>query len=360
MAPEIVRKRAEIEKERRLPATLVEQFRAAQMFELWLPRALGGPQLHPIEFMRVIEVLAQADGSAGWCAGVAGTFSQLAGGLREDAACEIFGGRKVVAGSFKPGGKAVAVAGGFRVTGNWSFASGVHHSSWLAVNCLVEDRETRFTFVRTSEAEIVDVWDVAGLRGTGSQDVRVTEVFVPVERTLAGFILAPVQPGELYRVPLLSLSSSSLAAVSLGVARAAIVALTELAAAKTPTGSSLLLCDQPSAQFALGRAEALVRAARAGIFDAWEQQWDEVSRGCAPSNGMRALMRLSSAYCAESCAAAVDLVYRAAGAGALFENGPIARCFRDVHASTQHIGLSVDNYEHAGRVLFGREAGPRY
>jgi alkylation response protein AidB-like acyl-CoA dehydrogenase len=146
----------------------------------------------------------------------------------------------------------------------------------------------------------------------------------------------------------------------LGVARSAIGALTELAAVKTPSGSTLPLSDQPSAQFALGRAEALVRAARAAIFDAMQQQWDEVTGGGPPSTAMRALMRLSCAYCAEACATAVDLVYRAAGASALFEDGPIARCFRDVHATTQHIGLSGDNYEHAGRVLFGRDPGPRY
>ena len=120
------------------------------------------------------------------------------------------------------------------------------------------------------------------------------------------------------------------------------------------------LGDQPSAQAALGRAEALVRAARAGLFDALHQQWEEAAGGSPPSTATRALMRLSSAYCAEACAAAVDLVYRAAGTSAIFEDGPIARCFRDVHAATQHVGLSGGNYEHAGRVLFGREPGPRY
>jgi alkylation response protein AidB-like acyl-CoA dehydrogenase len=169
-----------------------------------------------------------------------------------------------------------------------------------------------------------------------------------------------VQPGELYRMPLLSLSSSSLAAVSLGIARAAIDALIDLGAAKTPSGTSMLLRDQPSAQSALGRAEALVWTARAGIFDALEQQWNDVSRGEPPSVARRAAMRFASAFCAEACAQAVDLVYRAAGATALFENGPFARCFRDAHAATQHIGLSVDNFEHAGRVLFGGEPGPRY
>lgn len=370
LAPEIRRKRDDIEADRRLPPSLVEQLRAAQLFGLWLPSALGGPELHPIEFMRVVEALAQADGSVGWCVAVAGTLSHVAGSLREDAAREIFSGRSVVAGSFKPGGRAVAVNGGFRVTGRWDFGSGIHHSTWLAVNCTVFDGDTprrangspdmRFAFVPTSAAEVIDTWHVSGLRGTGSHDYTLDDVFVPVERTTASFIVSPVQPGDLYRIPLLSLASSSLAAVSLGVARAAIIALTELATAKTPAGSAIRLCDRPTAQAAVGRAEALVRAARAGLFDAMQQQWDAVTGGGSSSIATRALMRLSSAFCAEACSTAVDLVYRAAGASSLFENAPIARCFRDVHAAGQHIGLSVDNYEHAGRVLFGRDPGPRY
>jgi alkylation response protein AidB-like acyl-CoA dehydrogenase len=359
LAPEIRRERDAIERDRRLPAALVERLRTAQLLELWLPRAFGGPELHPIEFMQVIEAIAQADGSVGWCAAVGGTLSQLAGSLREDAAQHIFSGDTVVAGSFKAGGNAVAVAGGFRITGRWDFGSGIHHSTWLAVNCIGDDG-TRFAFVPTREATILDTWHVSGLRGTGSHDYTLTDVFVPAERTAPSFVVAPVQPGGLYRIPLLSLASSSLAAVSLGVARGAITALIELAARKTPTGSSTALCDRPTAQAAVGRAEALVRAGRAGLFDAMQQQWDEVAGGGTTSSATRALMRLSSAYCAEACTAAVDLVYRTAGASASFENGLIARGFRDVHAAGQHIGLSVDNYEHAGRVLFGRDPGPRY
>ncbi len=143
----------------------------------------------------------------------------------------------------------------------------------------------------------------------------------------------------------------------LGIARSAIDALVALAATKTPTGSTSALRDKPRAQFAAGRAEALLRAARAGLLDALLLQWDAALHGDARSVDARVTSRLACAYTAEACATAVDLVYATAGGTALFESNPIARCFRDVHAATQHIGLSADNYEHAGAVLFGHRPG---
>jgi alkylation response protein AidB-like acyl-CoA dehydrogenase len=126
-------------------------------------------------------------------------------------------------------------------------------------------------------------------------------------------------------------------------------------------GSAALLRDRPSAQAAVGRAEALVRAARAVVFAAIREQWEEVAAGAQPSIQARTSVRLACTYCGEACATAVDLVHGAAGGSALFETGRVARCFRDIHAATQHIGLTVNNYELAGRVLFGLDPGtPRF
>jgi alkylation response protein AidB-like acyl-CoA dehydrogenase len=141
--------------------------------------------------------------------------------------------------------------------------------------------------------------------------------------------------------------------VCLGIARSAIDALIALAAHKTPTGSPTALRDKPRAQFAAGRAEALVRAARGGLFEALRAQFDAAGAGAGRSTDARVSSRLACAFAAEASAQAVDLVYRAAGGTAPFESNPIARCFRDIHAATAHIGLSDDNYEHAGAVLFG-------
>jgi indole-3-acetate monooxygenase len=355
-APAIVAARDEIERSGALPNALVERLRLAHLFELWLPAALDGPELHPIDLVRIIEILAAADGSVGWCAGVAATLSVLAGSLDSDVAREIFGSHGIAAGAFRPKGRAVPVAGGFRVTGRWEYGSGILHSTWVAVHCLTGN-EMRFMFVPVHDVEVISSWDVAGLRGTGSHDFRIDGVFVPNDHTAAAFAAAPHARGRLYQIPLLSLSTTSLAAVCLGIARAAIDALIALAATKTPTGSADMLRHKPRAQFAAGRAEALVRAARAGLHEALRQQWDAAATGAARAIDARVTSRLACAYAAEASAQAVDLVYGAAGGSALFEANSIARAFRDVHAATQHIGLSNDNYEHAGAVLFGHRPG---
>jgi alkylation response protein AidB-like acyl-CoA dehydrogenase len=162
-------------------------------------------------------------------------------------------------------------------------------------------------------------------------------------------------------MPMMSLFVFALAAVTLGIARAAIDAFVELAGGKTPMGSTALLRDKSSAQADIGRAETMVRAARAFLVEAVEEQWAEIAAGQAPSLAKRAAIRLASTFAGEASVRAVDLVYVAAGGSAIYESGRIDRCFRDVHVAVQHIGLTTNNYELAGRVLLGLDPGtPRF
>lgn len=133
LAPDIIATRDTIDRERRLPASLVDRLRDEGLFHLWLPSALGGPELHPAQYIAIIEALATADGAVGWCAANAGVFSLLAGSLPDATAHEIFGSRSVVAGSVNPTGRADAVAGGYRASGRWGYASGIDHASWSSV-----------------------------------------------------------------------------------------------------------------------------------------------------------------------------------------------------------------------------------
>ncbi len=368
MTPQIAALRSEIERERRLPSSLVETMRMAHLFELWLPRKFGGLELHPIDFVRVIEVLSRADGSVGWCATIANVYGLLAGSLSEAAAGQIFGNHEIVAGTINPTGMAIAVDDGYRVTGRWAYGSGIDYSSWVLGNCIIHDGSTprrtssgapdmRFMFFPRSDVEIIDTWHVGGMRGTGSHDFRVDDLFVPIDRSIPAFVSLGTQPGTLFRTPLISLFVVALAAVTLGIARAALDALYELAGAKTPMGSAVLLRDRPAAQSSAARAEALVQAARAFVFDAIGEQWDEVAAGKQPSLQKRASIRLACTYAGEACGAAVDLAYQTAGGSALYDSNRFERCFRDIHAATQHIGLTTNNYELAGRVLFGVDPG---
>jgi alkylation response protein AidB-like acyl-CoA dehydrogenase len=376
LQPDILAVRDAIDRDRALPPRLVETLRSAGLFHLWLPKAIGGPELHPAEFLPVIEALAHADGSVGWCAANASVLSLVAGTLPEATARAIFGQRAVAAGSAGPTGKAVMVQGGYRVTGRWGYGSGIVHSDWLGANSIIHDGdsprltpsgapELRFIFFPKRSAEILDTWNVSGMRGTGSHDYAVADLFVPADYTAPALVVAPEQPGILYRVPPISLFTLALTCVTLGIARAAVDALVELAVVKTPAGSRTLLRDTASVQTAVARAEALVRAGRAVVLEAvgslWAATEESAHRGTAVSLRERAGIRLACTYCAEACAQAVDLVHATAGGSAIQESGRIARCFRDIHAATQHIGLNLANYETSGRVLLGLEPGtPRF
>jgi len=372
LAPEIIAARDQIERDRRLPASLSDRLRAAGLFQLWLPRPFGGPELHPADYLSVIEALSLADGAAGWCATNSGVFSLLAGSLPERSAQEIFGNRGVVAGSVNPTGKADAVAGGFRVSGRWGYASGIDHANWILANCIIHENgkprraasgapDMRFLFMPRTAVNVLDTWHVSGLMGTGSHDFQVTDVLVPEEFAIPAFAAEPQMPSLLYRIPPTSLFCVAVASVVLGIARGAMHALVTLAATKTPMGSTETLRDKPIAQLRVARAEALIRAARAHLVEAINRQWDEIASGSSPTIEARTSIRLATSFAAEACSSAVDLVHAAAGGSAIQEALPIARCFRDMHAATQHIGLNATGYEMGGRVLFGLDPGtPRF
>jgi alkylation response protein AidB-like acyl-CoA dehydrogenase len=373
LAPTIRELRADIERERSLPSPLVKRMAEAGFFSLWLARALGGPELSTVDYLRVIEELSRADGAVGWCAMVAAGYSRLSGYLDDGVAREIFGdGSTVVAGTINPTGKAVAVPGGFRVTGQWSYGSFIQHSAWTVGSSVIVDDgaprrgadgapDMRLMLFPTSAVEIIDTWRVGGLRGTGSHDFRVADLFVPEERAIAAFTAKPVRPGTLYAAPFITVFAMALASVPLGIARAAIEAFVELAEGKTPIGASSRLRDKASAQADLGKAEALLRSARAFLVESLGGIWDSVAAGDTPSLPQRATARLAAAQAASASAQAVDLLYNAAGGTAIYEHNLLERCFRDVHATTQHVGISSANFELSGRVLLGLDPGtPRF
>jgi alkylation response protein AidB-like acyl-CoA dehydrogenase len=344
--------------------------RASGLFSLWLPQAFGGAELSPLDFVRVIENLAEADGSVGWCAAIAAGYGRLAGSLREDVARQIFGGgRAIVAGTINPTGKAVLVDGGYRVSGRWSYGSFIQHSDWVLGNCVVENGagsrgaagnpELRIAFFPRGHVRVLDTWHVSGLRGTGSHDYEVKDLLVPEEYTLPleGYSPKPRAPGALYRIPMPSAFVACIAAIPLGIARAAIEAMTELAGTKTPIGSMSALRDKPMLQADLARAEALLRSGRAFMLEEVQRLWEQVQSGEAPSLRQRALVRLACWQATQACVQAVDLMYAGAGGSALYETNRFERCFRDVHAVTQHVALANSNLELAGRVLLGLDPG---
>ncbi len=330
-----------------------------------VPRALGGGEVAATELLAAIEEVARADGSTGWVVMIGATSGLVSAYLPDAAARELYGDPLTVTGGvFAPRGRATAVDGGWRVTGRWPFASGCEHCAWLMGGCAVTDgdgprllangaADPVMMLVPAADARIIDTWTVAGLCGTGSHDFQVEDVFVPADRAVSLVSDRPRHAGSLYRMPAFGLLAVSVAAVALGIARRAIDELVGLARTKTPTGSRRPLADRGTVQADVARAEATVRAARAFLHEAVsdaERGTDELR------TPQRTALRLAATHAATSAAAAVDLMYNAGGATAIYSSSALQRCFRDVHTATQHVMVSPATGELTGRLLLGLPA----
>src|SRR5215470_1664759 len=281
LAPRIRERAAEIEAARQLPRDLVLEIANARLFRVALPEAEGGLGADVLTTLQVIEEVARADGSTGWCLAMGINTLRQSAQLAAEVRREIFFGDPVgiSAGSANARGRAVAVPGGYRVTGHWLFASGCMHASSLHGACKVfdgdaprllpnGDQEVRIAyFYPKTLARIVDTWTVSGMRGTGSHDIMVEDLFVPEERTFSALDRRARVTGPMNRMHGFDLAGCGFASVGLGVARAAIDALVELAAVKVPRSASGLLRDRAMAQARVAEAEAALRAGRAFLFD---------------------------------------------------------------------------------------------
>jgi alkylation response protein AidB-like acyl-CoA dehydrogenase len=373
LAPLVDTLRSRFDQDRMLPEPLAQALHAAGLFRMWVPRALGGAELDPLSFLTVIEELSRLDGSLGWCAVIPAGYARLSGALAEDVARTIFAGagRGILVGTLNPTGKAVAAPGGYRVTGRWGYGSFIAYGEWVLGNCIEEGapgprqssdggRDFRLCLFPRDAVEVFDIWHVGGLRATGSNDFQVTNLFVPESHTipLVDFQPPPRRPGPLYAVPMTSTFVSCIATVALGIARAAIETLTDIAASKITAGTSIALRDKPLAQADLARAEALLRSGRAYLFDELGSMWRNAEAGQTISIRERAQVRLAAVHATQCAIQTVDMMYQLGGGASLFQSGRLERCFRDVHAAGQHLAVSpLSNLEPIGRVLFGLPPG---
>ena len=360
----LIRASAEdIERARRLPLPLVEAMAKAGLFRLWVPRALSGEETDPITLVRVVEEISRADGAAGWCMAIGGEYGVFGGYLQADAAREIYGSDPLVrtAGAFRPFGNAVVVDGGYRVTGRWPLGSGCQHSAWIVGGCRILDGDqprvasdgspvTRILFFPAADCEILDTWDSIGLRGTGSHDYAVANVFVPAARSLS-FREPPREPGPLYAIPTIALFATALAAVPLGIARHAIDILLELAETKLASRSRRSLREDVTMQANLGQAEAVLRSGRALLYETLAETWQVVSAGQTLNLAQRAMLWLASTHAATSAKQATELMFSAGGSASPYTRGGLERCVRDIHAACQHLTVAPPNYQMAGQAF---------
>jgi indole-3-acetate monooxygenase len=367
VAPLVREYRDACERERRMVRPLHEGLRDAGFFRLMLPRQFGGEQLDLITGMRVIEELSRQDGSVGWNVMIGTHWSLFADYFPEEAARALFTPDATFGGSVAPLGRAVPEPGGYRITGTWPFGSGCQNATWIGVGCVTvadgesgsaaEPPEARIYFVPASMCEIRDTWMTAGMRGTGSHDIRVHEIFVPAERTLLRNALfqGPTSgPGAAYPQPLLPhVAAPTLAAVALGVARDAIDSFVAIAATTVQALGSTPLAEHHTVHDRVGRAEGLLRSGRAFLYEAAQEVMTAIDDG-ADLDAVAAVARLAGAQAVQSAAMAADLMFDAGGGSAIYTSSRLERCFRDVHVVSHHHMASPTHFEMVGQYFLGR------
>ncbi|MEN8159767.1 MAG: acyl-CoA dehydrogenase family protein [Myxococcota bacterium] len=357
------------EAERALPDAAYDAMLDAGLFRMLVPRAFGGLELHPVEAYRVVEAVARIDSAAAWNLNQSSGVAALAAWLPKDGGQELYarGPDVICAGGFFPPGPSVPIEGGWRLTARTSFVSGCNRAHWFGVPMLeVAEDASRFDpkredpppivgFVPRDEVDLLDTWRTSGMRGTGSADVSVDDVFVPERR------VAHIDPNR-ERAPALSgplyglwpwLTSLGEATVSVGIAMAAIEELADLALRKKPSYSRIPLHERAMAQHQAGRARALTDASRAFLNAAASEAYADAERAGRYSEETRVRCQLAASFGTESCAEAVDLVCAAAGSSAIRLEHGFERHHRDVHALTKHTYRSPARYEDIGKILFG-------
>ena len=342
--------RAEAEELKRLPDAVAAAFLEHDLYRVVVPTDLGGAGLGPLEYFDLCQELASYDGSVGWNFALASTCSPLVGMLPMERLKQFYADPDcAIAGTVGPSGNAVRVDGGWKLTGKWSWMSGVHQSKWVILGAFVHEDgkqlmnpdgspEVRQFLVPKDHASMLDVWDVGGMRGTGSTDYACTDAFTTEEMWVRAFSGQSNHPDPIFRVPF-TYFGLGLCAVALGMARPAVDGLRTLAASKASAVSRRSLRDQAQAQYAVAKSETLLRSSRLYVRECFGEIWEALKSGQPVTLQMRGRARGSYVHAAESALEAVHLCYRAAGGSALWEKGPFEQALRDVHAVGCHITL---------------------
>lgn len=357
----------EIDAMRRLPDDVIESMHTHDLLRLWKPEVFGGAELDMITGLEVITELSRHDSSVGWCAYTLNVSGLFAGRADVTACHGVFGGpRSAVAGLAAPMGQARPVDGGLVVSGRWAWGSGIHAATSVGGGVLVVDDAgepvprddgllAAWVFFDRADVTLHDTWHSLGVRGSGSTDYEVRDVFVPEGRWVS-LIDPPVTVDRpLYHLPLLSIIPAGIAAVALGVADRAVEEFVRLAETKVPQGRSRPLANRATSQVDVARAEATVASGTAFLHDVVADAWSTVTAGHEASIQQRRMLRLAAADTTQRCADAVGRLHRAAGGSSVYQSCPLERLFRDSHVLTQHAGAGEANLETVGRLALGLE-----
>ena len=350
---------AESERRAVLSEPSIEALWSSGLIGLKIPSLFGGHEADPLVELEVLEAAARANGAAGWCLGIlTGTSAMAAAFLPRESAEEIFThGAVPMAGAPTPRGKAEPKSGGYQLSGRWSFGSGIHYADWVIAGGMVDGDGPRAFILPRSDVELIDNWQVAGLKATGSCDYEIRDVFVPETKSfgLLEMVTGQTQSGgAAYRLGLPGMVTSFHMAMPLGIARRALDEITTQAIDKRRgVFSSTALADRGVFQSELGKAELELAAVRALAIEITTRAWTEAQAGNVPAPALQAELRGAATYVTEVAQRITTMAFHAAGGGGLFESNPLQRCFRDVHAAGQHFMVSTSSYQGFGQFRLG-------
>lgn len=365
LGPVIQGHREEAEQQGRLSRPVLDALYESGLLGMFTPQSLGGLEVDPLTRTRVVEEVAAHDTAAAWTLANPLDWAHFCARLPDAGAEEIYGNgaNVLIAAQFGRPLTATIVDGGFTVTGQAPFVSNCLDADWIAMTAVVTDGNQStgeptvlMVYFPREGCEVIDNWDVLGMRGTGSHDVSVTDLFVPTARTFP--FVPEFSPGThyqspLYRFPLPGVVASNIPPVMLAVARVAVDEVSALAQGKTPVASSTLLRDRASAQSRIARAEGILRSGRLLLYETLDQAWQATLAGEEISLTQKADLLLAMAHAANSAIEAVELVYAVAGTTGIRNGSPLERCFRDIQVLKHHAFSAETRFETVGQVFLG-------
>jgi alkylation response protein AidB-like acyl-CoA dehydrogenase len=351
---------------RTMPPHLVEATRSAGLFRMAMPAELGGLELGPRTIVEAVEAISHADASAGWTT-LIGNSTAFFAWLDPAAARDMLGSNTNVASTsmFAPLGRARRDGDDLLIDGRWPFNSGCVHADWYQVAIVVlADGEPalrpdgrpdlRFAFFPRDGASIIDTWHPLGLLGTGSHDIEVHDLRIPIAYTAAPMLDGPAGDGPLARLGFFQLLTVLMGGFPLGLARRALDELAQLAPSKRRGASPTPIAADPIAQHEVGRVDAALQSARAFMLDALDDSWATVTSGATLSGEQATRISIAGQQAMDVAVATVDRAFALAGAGAVYAGHPLQRCFRDIHTASQHIAFGGQSFTAHGHAMLAR------
>ena len=370
----IVKAGDEAQELRRLPDDIVETLIDEGMFRFTLPPELGGENATSLETIEILEDMAAIDASVAWNVMLGSEINAMAaGGMPKELAKEVYvdNPRVVMCGGGGPG-SAMSYAieqpdGSYHVTGETTFISGCHNSTWCFMGApIIDDGQPRMEngmpiikmfFLHRSQWEILDTWNVAGLRGSGSHNVKAEAAVVEPKWLPVELMTTPaLYDNPVFRMPVPLRLSYNKVAIALGVAKGALEAFVDVANNKVPMMSASKLKDRPIAKYRMAETSAKYRAARAFVFETMGAIEDELNGGAEmPGPATTIDARLACTYAAQACMELVDVIHGSCGTSASYMANPLERKLRDAHGAASHRWVAHPLYENLGGILFGDE-----